>query len=243
MVLEGGSGGGWPESMMTDCSTGAAVPRRRVARRLRLPEQRCQAARSAVPHAATSMGVRPCVASRRTLAAPRLRPVIHRALAMLTVPVLAVLLLAGCAAGPPGATPAITPGTSTMPREVNIIAKDWIFLPDKVDVVPGETVIVHVINGGLEIHEAVIGDAAVQDAWEVAEAATVGSPPGPTPLVSVPPGLSGLRVVVASGQRVDVVWHVPTSGGSGLVVGCHIPGHWAKGMVVPVVLVSTSPHD
>ena len=42
------------------------------------------------------------------------------------------------------------------------------------DLVPGETVLLHVINGGLEVHEAVIGDAAVQDAWEVAEAATVG---------------------------------------------------------------------
>ena len=67
---------------------------------------------------------------------------------------------------------------------------------------PGETVLLHVINGGLEVHEAVIGDAAVQDAWEVAEAATAGAPPGPTPLVSVPPGVAGLRVVVrpASGS-------------------------------------------
>ena len=62
---------------------------------------------------------------------------------------------------------------------------------------PGETVLLHVINGGLEVHEAVIGDAAVQDAWEVAEAATVGRPPGPTPVVSVPPDVAGLRIVVA----------------------------------------------
>jgi uncharacterized cupredoxin-like copper-binding protein len=171
-------------------------------------------------------------------AGPRLRPVIRR-----TFAILIGLVVAGCEAGPPGATPAITPGTSATPREVNIIAKDWIFLPDSVDVVPGEMVVIHVVNGGLEIHEAVIGDAAVQDAWEVAEAATAGSPPGPTPLVSVPPGVSGLRVVVASGQRMDVIWHVPASGGPGLVVGCHIPGHWAKGMVVPIVLASPSPHD
>ena len=85
--------------------------------------------------------------------------------------------------------------------------KDWIFLPDPVDVVPGETVLLHLVNGGLEIHELVIGDQHVQDAWEAAELATINAPPGPTPAVSVPPDVSGLRVVVASGQRVDVTWH------------------------------------
>lgn len=129
---------------------------------------------------------------------------------------------------------------------MNIIAKDWEFLPDPVDLVSGETVLFHLVNGGLEIHEVVIGDTAVQDAWEAAEAATVGHPPGPTPIVSVPPGLEGLRVVIASGQRVDVVWTVPRPAGTGaakatLLVGCHIPGHWAKGMVVPVRFVQPSP--
>ena len=71
------------------------------------------------------------------------------------------------------------PGVVGAPREVNIIAKDYSFLPDALDLVPGETVLLHVINGGLEVHEAVIGDAAVQDAWEVAEAATAGAPARP----------------------------------------------------------------
>jgi uncharacterized cupredoxin-like copper-binding protein len=126
---------------------------------------------------------------------------------------------------------------------VSIIAKDWEFLPVPVDLVPGETVLFHIVNGGLEIHEAVIGNAAVQDAWETAEAATVGHPPGPTPAVSVPPDVAGLRVVVASGQRVDVVWTVPVigAGDAALMIGCHIPGHWAKGMVVPVRFVQPSP--
>ena len=66
---------------------------------------------------------------------------------------------------------------SNAPREVNLIAKDYAFLPDALDLVPGETVLLHVINGGLEVHEAVIGDAAVQDAWEPAEAATAGLRP------------------------------------------------------------------
>jgi FtsP/CotA-like multicopper oxidase with cupredoxin domain len=124
------------------------------------------------------------------------------------------------------------PGSSVAPREVNIVMKDWVFLPDPVDVIPGETVLLHVVNGGLEIHEAVIGSLAVQDAWEAAEAAAANPPPGPTPLVSVPPEMAGIRIVVASGQRVDVAWTVPADPAiaRALVLGCHIPDHWAKGM-------------
>lgn len=150
----------------------------------------------------------------------------------------AVLFVAGCDSATSVATPPIVPGTSDGPREVNLIAKDYSFLPDAMDLVPGETILLHVINGGLEVHEAVIGDAAVQDAWEVAEAATVGAPPGPTPLVSVPPDVAGLRIVVRSGERVDLVWTVPATT-SPLIVGCHIPGHWAKGMQIPVRWVSS----
>ena len=142
-----------------------------------------------------------------------------------------------CTDGPPSPTPPIVPGSSASPREVNIIAKDYAFLPDALDLAPGETVLLHVINGGLEVHEVVIGNAAVQAAWEVAEAATVGTPPGPTPVVTVPADVAGLRLVVHSGERVDVVWTVPADAASdatGWVVGCHIPGHWARGMQIPV---------
>ena len=81
---------------------------------------------------------------------------------------LALLLVAvaGCSDVGPSPTGSIVPGTSASPREVNIIARDYTFAPDAVDLVPGETVLLHVINGGLEVHEAVVGDAAVQDAWE-----------------------------------------------------------------------------
>ena len=141
-------------------------------------------------------------------------------------------LASACSVLPPGATPPIRPGTAAEPREVNVILKDWVFVPDPVDVGPGETVVLHVVNGGLEIHELVIGDQSVQDAWEAAEADAANPPPGPTPIVTVPPGEEGVRVVVPSGQRADVTWTVPASPVTvaGLRLGCHIPGHWEKGM-------------
>jgi len=48
----------------------------------------------------------------------------------------------------------------------------------------------------------------------------------------VPPGEEGIRIVVPSGQRVDLIWAVPASAAdvAPLVLGCHIPGHWDKGM-------------
>lgn len=161
--------------------------------------------------------------------------VLSRTTVVLAMTALAATVVGACEAGPPPATPPVVPGSSVQPREVNIIAKDYAFLPGVVDLTPGETVLLHVINGGLEVHEAIIGDIQVQDAWEVAEAATVGAPPGPTPVVSVPPEVSGVRIVVRSGERVDLVWTVPAgASATPWIVGCHIPGHWEKGMQVPV---------
>jgi len=147
------------------------------------------------------------------------------------------MLLGGCAQGPT-TTPPVTPGTSAHPREVNLIARDDVFSPPSIDVVPGETVVLHVINGGLENHEAVIGDQRVQDAWEAAEANAPPVRPGVSPAISVAPDLAGLRIVVGSGVRMDVTWTVPSDPTvvAGLIVGCHVPGHYAKGMRIPVTV-------
>jgi uncharacterized cupredoxin-like copper-binding protein len=160
-------------------------------------------------------------------------------LGRLVVPLI-VLLASACDAGGPAATPRITPGTGSTPREVNVVTRDYAFAPSVVDLAPGETLLLHVVNAGLEQHEAVFGSLDDQLAWEAAEAATADHPPGPTPFVAPPTGFEGVRVVVGSGQRVDVTWTVPAdvaSAAGGWFVGCHIPGHWQKGMVAPVRLV------
>jgi uncharacterized cupredoxin-like copper-binding protein len=157
--------------------------------------------------------------------------------------VLFAVLLAACAGDPPPGDQPFTAGTPDAPRPVIIVMRDYSFGPPVIDLVPGETVLFQVVNGGLDIHEAILGDLEVQLAWEAAEAETVGHPPGPTPEVSVPPELAGLRIVVESGQRRDATWTVPEdapSSASGWFVGCHIPGHWERGMVVPVRFVDES---
>ena len=150
------------------------------------------------------------------------------------------LVIAACGSAAVAETQPPVPGTSAAPRELNIIARDYSYVPSHVDLVPGETVLFHVINGGLVLHEALLGTMDQQMAWEQAELVLVDVPPGPTPNVPPPSGFTGTRIVVASGQLLDVTWTVPLTAASdpgGWFVGCHLPGHWAKGMVVPVRLV------
>jgi uncharacterized cupredoxin-like copper-binding protein len=178
---------------------------------------------------------------RRLLSSPpRSSRRVAGSLALLAGLALAAVIVAACETGAPGATPPITPGTGSVPRTVNIVARDYAYVPTTVDLVPGETVTFQVINGGLVIHEAIVSDLEDQMAWEAAEAAAADPPPGPTPFVPPPPGFEGTRIVVESGQRLDVTWTVPSDAANaagGWFVGCHIPGHWAKGMVVPVRFV------
>lgn len=153
----------------------------------------------------------------------------------------AALAIAAC--GPAASPlPVGSPGTPDHPRDVIIAAKDYTYIPAVVDLVPGETVTFQVINGGLVTHEFVLGGMRIQDAWEAAEDVTSNLPPGQTPAVSVAPDVGGLRFVIRSGERVDVTWTIPVDAISepgGWFIGCHIPGHWAAGMVVPVRFVGS----
>jgi hypothetical protein len=149
----------------------------------------------------------------------------------------AALVAAACDASTVPATPAITPGIAGAPRQVNVILRDYQIVPGIVDLVPGETITLNVVNGGLDIHELVVGPAAVQQAWEDAEGQAANPPPGPTPVVSVPPGLAGLRIVVPSGATETVTYIVPAEVTEQLLLGCHISDHWERGMAGAVRLV------
>lgn len=137
----------------------------------------------------------------------------------------------------PGPAPSGEPGTSSEPRSVNVIMRDYAFDPDPLHLSPGETVAFTIVNGGLVEHEFVLGDEAVQAAWAEADAAA--TPPAPfatPPPASAPAGTGGLRVVVGSGQTTSAMYAVPASGE--LLLFCHLPGHAEQGMHAVVVLGS-----
>ena len=131
---------------------------------------------------------------------------------------------------PPPDVDITTAGTPAEPRPVTVIMRDYRFDPTPVVLVPGETVRFTIFNAGLEVHDFVIGDADVQQAWSVADAAA--TPPNlfaTAPPASVPPGTGGLRVFLGSGEQTSVDYDVPSDEQLSLL--CHIPGHIEKGMV------------
>ena len=156
------------------------------------------------------------------------------------VALAAVALLTAACGGSAGPSGAIVPGTAAHPRDVNVILRDYVFIPTPILLVPGETVRFRIIDGGLVEHEFVLGPRQLQDAYERAEAAIAPSLPGATePPVSLPPAVAdlGLRVVVGSGQQASIVYHVPSTGPAPLLE-CHIPGHLARGMIGAIEYVA-----
>ena len=126
-------------------------------------------------------------------------------------------------------------GTPTEPRAVTVIMRDYRFDPTPVVLVPGETVSLTILNGGLVEHELTLGDDDVQAAWARADAAA--TPPAmfaTPPPASVPPGTGGLRVLLGSGEQATVAYTVPDDGALALV--CHLPGHVERGMTGTVDL-------
>ena len=147
-----------------------------------------------------------------------------------------LVIIGATLAGAPAPSPQISgPGTLDQPRSVNIILRDYQFDPTPLYLVPGEVVRLHVINGGLVEHELVLGDPAFAAAWQIADAAATPPAPFATPLpASIDPGLTGLRLLLASGASTVVDYEVPGAGPLELI--CHLPGHAERGMVGDVVL-------
>ncbi|CAN5483683.1 MAG: hypothetical protein H0V12_12215 [Chloroflexi bacterium] len=148
---------------------------------------------------------------------------------------LVLAIVMGCSASPPPEE--VVRGEAGAPREVNVILRDYLFLPEPIELIRGETVRFNLINGGLLAHEFVLGGDEVQTAWADAHAAA--TPPGflaTAPPASVSPDVAGLRVLLASGEQAGVEYQVPTS--TDIMLACHLPGHLEQGMVADVRLVA-----
>jgi uncharacterized cupredoxin-like copper-binding protein len=148
-----------------------------------------------------------------------------------------VLLGSQLAARPVDSPPSSSPGTAELPRDVNVILRDYRFDPTPLFLYAGETVRLSILNGGMLEHELVLGDAQVQSAWARADAEAV--PPAPfatSPPASAPAGTGGVRVLLRSGGATSVVYTVPIAQALQLI--CHLPGHVEEGMVGQVTLIS-----
>jgi uncharacterized cupredoxin-like copper-binding protein len=181
---------------------------------------------TAAPHSDRSAPVRPRVS----------RAPVWLLIGGLALAVGLVLIGARLAAAPALVPDLSSPGTPDQPRSVNVIMRDYAFNPTPLYLVAGETVQLELINAGLIVHELVLGDAEVQRAWALADA--LATPPGllaTPPPASVPPGIGGLRVVLAPGATARLRYEVPA--GQALQLMCHLPGHVERGMVGAVDVV------
>jgi uncharacterized cupredoxin-like copper-binding protein len=128
--------------------------------------------------------------------------------------------------------PTNTPPTPTVPADpsgvvvVEVALEEFAFAPGAVTVPAGRPVLFRVTNTGAVDHELVVGDAHVQEEAEEAMASSSSSSSnhgsqdgheGDVPSIHLGPGESG---------ELAATFDEPGR----LLLGCHVPGHWAAGM-------------
>jgi uncharacterized cupredoxin-like copper-binding protein len=151
--------------------------------------------------------------------------------------IVTVLALAGC-----GQDKSTSTGASG--RVVDVTMTDNAFAPGNLQVTKGETVTFRFHNKGAAVHEAVIGDNAMQA--EHHEKMTNATAPGNTmmgsTMTTMAMGHGGMdsdagesdETIVQPGQMAEMK-HTFTESGN-LLIGCHEPGHWEAGMKASVTV-------
>jgi uncharacterized cupredoxin-like copper-binding protein len=119
-------------------------------------------------------------------------------------------------------------GTDASGRVIRLSIDAYRFVPDHVDVNVGETVRFVVMNPTDMAHEVYIGTPAEQAADEAARASTA---PMQQPNVTTQ---YGYGAYLAAFSTVEFDYHF--SNGDEVMIGCHLPGHWAKGMKAAITV-------
>ncbi len=139
---------------------------------------------------------------------------------------LPLAFLAGCSSSSSSGKSAVGTGApgdgAKAARTVDVAVDANGFKPPSVDVTRGETVTFNVTNSDASVHEFVLGDATVQDAYERSMAAM-----GNAPMEGMPdtPNI----IEVNAGQSKAITWTFPDAATT-VVYGSHQPGDYAKGL-------------
>ncbi|MDP9271136.1 MAG: plastocyanin/azurin family copper-binding protein [Chloroflexota bacterium] len=141
---------------------------------------------------------------------------------ILVVASCVAMLGAGCRVG------GVQYGTDANPRAINLTVDGYRFIPDAIEVTVGETVRFVVTNPTDMAHEVYIGTPAEQAADEAAHAST---PPMQQPKVKTQYGYGGY---LAAYSTVEFRYHFANR--DEVMIGCHLPGHWAKGMKAAITV-------
>ena len=138
-------------------------------------------------------------------------------LATIALPLVLAALLAGCSGNAP----------ATGPRVIEVTIDGYHFVPDHFTVHRGETVRFLVSNPDRIGHELFIGTIEEQAARRGTEVAT------PSDAADVAHFGYGIYLPALTDGEFDYAF----SNESDLLIGCHIPGHWERGMVATIDVV------
>jgi len=145
----------------------------------------------------------------------------RRSLAILAGAAMVASLSAGC-------TQVTQGGTTANPRLINLTVDGYRFVPDHVTVAEGETVRFVVTNPTDMAHEVYIGTPAEQQADE-----SVHQSAAPMDQAKVASHM-GYGEYLAAYSSID--FEYTFSGAQEVMIGCHLPGHWAKGMKATITV-------
>jgi uncharacterized cupredoxin-like copper-binding protein len=135
--------------------------------------------------------------------------------------------LLGAACGSGGSTHAAAGRTE------NIDMTDNAYSATSLMAAKGETITFHFNNKGHLVHEAIIGDAAIQDAHAMEMSAGSGASAGGMP--GMDHGGGGVSALsIAPGRSGDLTYTFDKQGT--VIIGCHQPGHYEAGMKVAVAV-------
>jgi uncharacterized cupredoxin-like copper-binding protein len=130
-------------------------------------------------------------------------------------------LSAGCTVGAQS-------GTAANPRVINLKVDGYQFVPDHVVVSEGETVRFVVTNPTDMAHEVYIGTLAEQQADE-----SVHQSAAPMEQAKVTSHMGYGEYLAAYSS---IAFEYTFSGAQEVMIGCHLPGHWARGMKATVTV-------
>ncbi|MDN3520478.1 cupredoxin domain-containing protein [Halomonas ramblicola] len=121
-------------------------------------------------------------------------------------------------------------------RTIRFEAGDMWFDPERLDIVPGETIRFEIVNTGNLEHEFVIGDAAAQEEHRKMMLEMGGShgdgghgSHAGHDMAEGEHGSSMPAVTIAPGETAELVWTAPENVDD-LEYACNIPGHYEAGM-------------
>jgi uncharacterized cupredoxin-like copper-binding protein len=119
-------------------------------------------------------------------------------------------------------------GSDANPRAINLTVDGYRFIPNAIEVTLGETVRFLVTNPTDMAHEVYIGTPAEQAADEAAHAS---APPMQQPNVTTQ---YGYGVYLLPYSTIEFTYHF--SNRDEVMIGCHLPRHWAKGMKAAITV-------